>query len=164
MKSNSGFTLLELVAVTAILGILAGITIPRWGNLIHKAQAARRRAQAEAFRKGCNLYFSDHNEWPTSGGSAHCFAEATVTCFQGAYTGDDSMVGALAPYLAPFTWHADPGTYAFDSLVYDNDTVAHTAAFYWPMDMEGDDRTCPGNVSIFAGDSTYKYCQERLIG
>ena len=38
----------------------------------------------EAFRKATTLYFSDHNAWPPSGGSMHCFAESTVTCFQGA--------------------------------------------------------------------------------
>jgi prepilin-type N-terminal cleavage/methylation domain-containing protein len=162
--SRSGMTLIELMAVVAIIGILAGVAVPQFGNLVERSQGARRRAHAEAFRKACSLYFSDHNDWPTSGGATHCFAPATVTCFQGAYTGDDALVGALAPYLNPFAWHAAPGSYAFDSLVYSYDPVAHTALFLWPMEMDADDRNCPGDVSILAGDSSYKYCQEHLLG
>lgn len=41
MKSNKGFTLVELIVVIAILAILAGIAIPAYSGYIKKAQDAK---------------------------------------------------------------------------------------------------------------------------
>lgn len=37
-KSNGGFTLVELIVVIAILGLLAGIGIPTYSNMMDKAK------------------------------------------------------------------------------------------------------------------------------
>lgn len=42
-KSQSGFTLIELVVVIAILGILAGFALPRFANLQAQARIAKRQ-------------------------------------------------------------------------------------------------------------------------
>src|SRR6185295_4289854 len=76
-KNRGGFTLIELMVVIAMLGILSGMTMPHFGEIIHRAQASKRRAQAEGFRKACALYYAEHNDWPTSGGNFHCFAAAS---------------------------------------------------------------------------------------
>ena len=56
MKNNKGFTLIELIMVTIILGILAAVAIPRYMTTVTKAEEAAEDAVLSSIRAGLETY------------------------------------------------------------------------------------------------------------
>ena len=56
MRNNKGFTLIELIMVTIILGILAAVAIPRYMTTVTKAEEAAEDAVVNAIRAGLETY------------------------------------------------------------------------------------------------------------
>ncbi len=66
MKQQRGFTLIELVIVIAILGILAGIAIPRFLDSRASANGAKLLADLRAIDSAYNVYEARTGEAPTT--------------------------------------------------------------------------------------------------
>lgn len=56
---NAGFTLIELMMVASIIGLLAAIAIPKFGDLIVRAQESAIKAQLGAIRGSISIYYAD---------------------------------------------------------------------------------------------------------
>lgn len=65
-KNDKGFTLIELMVVIVILGILAGLIMPRIMSRPDEARQAKARIQIESLETALKLYKLDTGSYPTT--------------------------------------------------------------------------------------------------
>ena len=73
---QAGFTLIELMVVIVILGILAGLIIPRIMGRPDEARVAKAKIQMEALESALKLYKLDNGSYPTTEQGLNALVEA----------------------------------------------------------------------------------------
>ena len=66
LKSQSGFTLIELIVVAAIIALLAGLVVPQFIKQEEKATAKATKAQIELLGTALDTFRLDVGRYPTS--------------------------------------------------------------------------------------------------
>jgi general secretion pathway protein G len=66
VRRSEGFTLLEMIAVVAIIGILVGIALPNYKTAIRQAREAVLREDLFRFRDVIDQYYADKGKYPAS--------------------------------------------------------------------------------------------------
>lgn len=124
--SKSGFTLVELIVVIAILGILAGIAVPTYSGYIKKANEAADYAQLDAIKTAAVFAYTDAHVKDDS------FTDITSITVTKSGTG-------LAVAVTPVTTGLDISPYynlskyTFKS---DNNTATWTPANGWKLEKK----------------------------
>lgn len=76
LRDRRGFTLLELLIVVSIIGILAGIAMPKMAEVARKAQEGALKGNLGALRSSLSIYYGDNE-----GIYPSCIAGADSTVF-----------------------------------------------------------------------------------
>ena len=75
-NTQAGFTLIELMVVIVILGILAGLIIPRIMGRPDEARQAKAKIQMESLESALKLYRLDNGPYPTTEQGLKALVEA----------------------------------------------------------------------------------------
>lgn len=78
-KGQRGFTLIELMVVLVILGILAGLIVPRIMGRPEEARRSKARIQIESLETALKLYKLDNGSYPTTEQGLKALVEAPAT-------------------------------------------------------------------------------------
>lgn len=73
---HRGFTLIEIMVVVVILGILAGLIVPRLMGRTEQAKRTKARVQMESMETALKLYKLDNGSYPTTEQGLQALVEA----------------------------------------------------------------------------------------
>lgn len=87
MKTNRGFTIVELLIVIVVIAILAAITIVAYNGIQQRARDAERNTEMKTIEKALALYFVDNGGYPTCSNTTYVPGTTTGGCSFSAVTG-----------------------------------------------------------------------------
>ena len=64
LQGSAGFTLVELIVVIAVLGILAGIAIPRLTGVRDEAEKQTLESNARTVKNAIEMYYASEGSYP----------------------------------------------------------------------------------------------------
>lgn len=103
MKTQKGFTLIELMIVVAIIAILAAIAIPQYQNYITKSQFSESQTIADGLKTPIVEYYNQTGSCP---GNAHGISP--VGSYKGKYVNNVAVSTGAAPCTITVTFDASP--------------------------------------------------------
>jgi len=130
MKSQKGFTLVELLVVISIIGMLMALTIFGLQGARESSRNATRKADLELIRSGLELYKSDCNQYPIA------------STLPSPLVGDDSTATCLSSNTYIQSVPTDPNTPSRIYNYYSNGTIYEICA---SLEQGGGTYTCGGS-------------------
>jgi type IV pilus assembly protein PilA len=69
MRNRKGFTLIELLIVVVIIGILAAIALPKFGQTRERAYESAMQSDLRNFQTAAEMFYNDNYNYPTGLGT-----------------------------------------------------------------------------------------------
>lgn len=104
LKESRAFTLIELLAVIAIVGVLTAALLPQVGNALDRAKAAKTMAVYDSMRLACISHYSDTGVYAYELPAVGWYTDVS----QHQLTMSQSYSGWEGPYLEPFSYGINP--------------------------------------------------------
>lgn len=98
LRSQAGFTLLELIVVMAIMGLLIAVTASSFQTSRIKGKDGKRKSDLKQIQNALEAYMNDHGKYPpasapTGGTIVACGGAGTSSCaFGSAFTDENGTV------------------------------------------------------------------------
>ncbi len=110
MNKQKGFTLIELLVVIAIIGLLSTLAVISLNNARQKSRDAKRVSDIKQIQTALELYYNDHNGYPTavtSGSSITGAATAGSVVYMAVVPTNPAPNGATYTYTldSPSSYH-----------------------------------------------------------
>ena len=126
-RHDAGFTLIELLVVLIILGLLAGLVLPRLLGRTEEAKRQTAEVQIRILENALSLYYADNGQYPTTEqGLQALVAKPSSEPIPPKWKGPYLEKGILPkdPWERPYIY-LSPGTHLpeFDLLSYGKDGV-----------------------------------------
>ena len=95
VRKEDGITLIELMIVMAIVGLLVAVAVPKYGNLLEKANLGATMGNLSSLRSAVSIYYGTYMSLPTSLDPEECAEMRDVI------NGDMPYVKAKYPPASP---------------------------------------------------------------
>ncbi len=148
-RRQSGFSIVELMIVIAIIGLLAGIAVPSYRDQVNKGKRTEGKAALTAAAARMERYYTQNNCYPsaacgnpTSADSAAALTNAGIPGFSGDTANKAAYNISLTVTPQAFTVTATPRAPFSDPLC-GNLTLANTGRKWTQSNGTSDDATRP---------------------
>ncbi len=100
---SSGFTLIELMIVVAIIALLAAVAYPQYGNYVMRAKRAEGRSALLDGAARLERFYSDNSRFATATNTIHTDAGISATTESGYYAMSITTSGTFQTYTLTAT-------------------------------------------------------------
>lgn len=126
IKSQKGFTIIELLIVIVVIGILAALVLNAFGNIQERARDTERKSDINSIHTQLELSYADNSSYPATidttvlpdlnaealvapnAGETYAYAPAPAGC--------TTAAGTCTSYTLSATLEEDGSTFSRDSL------------------------------------------------